>query len=185
MALSVSIWPQHKRTTQVCVREVITAFHCFFSPPLHSHTNPGLLTLRNSEITQMHKKENTTRMHTGSMGKFLTTSKRERRSSNPLGGKRAFSWVRLKKILKHFEPKYQLTHTNQPAFVYWLVFFKKSTHWECKFWPNICHSRGILYQDIYLWYHSYADTLHVTLLSSFFIVTKSRDLSEWPEGEMK
>lgn len=31
--------PRHKRTTQVCVREVITAFHCFSPPPPRSiHT---------------------------------------------------------------------------------------------------------------------------------------------------
>lgn len=93
--------PRHKRTTQVCVREVITAFHCFFFPPRSIHTQ--IQGYWHSGTVKSHKrtKKNTTRTHTGGMGKFLTTSKRERRSSNPLGEKGALSWVRLKKILKH------------------------------------------------------------------------------------
>lgn len=105
MALSVSIWAAaQKDNSSVCAwgDYSIPLLPPPPLPPLHSHTNPGLLTPRNSEITQTHKKENTTRTHTGSMGKFLTTSKRERRSSNPLGRKKGFFLGQTEKDPKTF-----------------------------------------------------------------------------------
>lgn len=131
--------PPHKGTTQVCVREVITAFHAPPTPPLHSHTNPRLLTLRNSEITQTHK-NNTTRVHTGSMGKFLTTCKRKK-GAPPLGGKNELfpesAWKRFQNTLSLNNNEY--THINL-LLVGELVW--RNLHTVCKFnfWPNICNS---------------------------------------------
>lgn len=90
LALSRS-GPRHKRTTQVCVREVITAFHCFFFFPLAPFTHKSRATDTPEQWNHTNaqgEKKNTTRTHSGSMGKFLTACKRERRSSNPLGGKK-------------------------------------------------------------------------------------------------
>lgn len=68
--LSVSVqW--HKRTTRVCMREVITAFHCFFSS-IHTQIQGYW----HSGAVKSHKRtKNTTSLHTESMGKFLTTSR--------------------------------------------------------------------------------------------------------------
>lgn len=66
----------HKRTTEVCVREVITAFHCFF---FCIHTQ--IQGYWHSRAAKSHKHaKNTKLVHTESMGKFLTTFKSEGRS---------------------------------------------------------------------------------------------------------
>lgn len=58
MALSVSIGAvAQKDNSSVCAWGDYSIPPLFFPPSLHSHTNPGLLTLRNSEITQTHRGE--------------------------------------------------------------------------------------------------------------------------------
>lgn len=70
----------HKRTTQVCVRDVITAFHCFF---YSIHTQ--IQGYWHSTAVKSHKHtKNTNSLHTESMGKFLTTSRAKGRGGSQL-----------------------------------------------------------------------------------------------------
>lgn len=57
MALSVSIWTVAQKDNSSECAWGDYSIPLLFSL-LHSHTNPGLLTLRSSEITQTHKKHN-------------------------------------------------------------------------------------------------------------------------------
>lgn len=136
----------------VCVRWL--QHSTAFSPPRSIHTqiqgywHPG--TVKSHKRTKKKTQHGRTQ---GAWESFWPLPREKGGAQTPWGEKRAFSWVRLKKILKHSEPKYQLTYKS-PCFCLLACFFKKSTHWERKFWPHICHSRGILYQDIFFFWQT-------------------------------
>lgn len=110
LALSRS-GPRHKRTTQVCVREVITAFHCFFFSPLAPFTHKSRATDTPEQWNHTNAQGEKKTQHGRTQGAWESFWPLAREKGGALtlwGEKKNFSWVRLKKIQKHSKPKYQL-----------------------------------------------------------------------------
>lgn len=103
MALSVSIGAAaQKDNSSVCAWGDYSIPLLFSPLAPFKHKSRATDTPEQWNHTNAQGEKKTTRTRTGSMGKFLTTCKRERRSSNPLGKKRPYpgsDWKRSKNIL--------------------------------------------------------------------------------------